>query len=931
MSHRPLFSLLAALCLICSNASAQSPKTSRYFEDALKRYASKDLEGAAVQVRNALQEDRKFLPAHLLLGKVSLESGNPGAAEAALQEALALGASRTEVVLPLGKAMMALGQQLKLVDDPALRLEGLPNDVLAQLILIHAAARIDLGDERKALALIEQARGLAPGDPQVWLAEVPLHLRAQAFDAAQRASERALQLKPNDSDALYSLASVFHAKGQLDAALSHYDRALAQAPEHLEALVARAGIALDRKNLGRARADIDLARKKSPKDPRADYLSALISEAEGNRAASLAAMRRVTELLGSAPAEFLRFRPQVLMLGGLAHYALNEPGKARPYLESVVKLQPRNPSAKLLAQILMREGEVENGVQMLETYLRQVPQDFQAAALLASAHSTQGRHTKAVQLMEQALRSKDSAELHSVLGLSMLRMGKIDTAQQELERAWKSQPGHTATGVSLTMLYLRSKQLTKALPVAKSLVQAQPQQASLHHLLGMVLAAQSDAAGARSSFERALKLDPKLHEATMSLARLEARTGNPAAALSRLEALHRTEEKLVEPLLELASLQMRLDRIDQAERWLERAITVAAPKDLRPGLALIDLRLKRNDAAKAMEAAKALLAKGPDDPLALMAYARTLMANGQMSAAKTYLVQTGRHLPFNADAYAEIAGLQIQVGDLAGAVFTLSKVLEQQPKHADALTLMASAEIDRGGITEAAKYLSTLMEVRPKQARTHLLAAELSMAKRLPEQALASLRKAHELQPSTATVMRLMLHPGAAAQASSRQLAESWLRSRPKDHTVRLALAESLAAQGQLAPSRSHYEQLLQARPNDAQLLNNLAQVRLRQSEVSEALQLAEKAVKAAPQMPLVLDTYAWILHHKGENEKALGLLRDARLRAPDHAEIRFHLAAVLHKLGRSAEAKTEVSAALAAPAGLESVKEAQALMQALK
>lgn len=932
MAFRPLVaSLLIALAAL-QPVSAQGAKAGRFYEDALKRYENKDLAGAIVQLKNALAEERKFLPALLLLGRASLEDSNPGAAEAAFLEAMRLGANRSEIAELLARALVAQGKQTQMLQDPNLQVQGLPPLQQSKLLLVRAAAQSDLGDDRAALASIEQARQLNANDPETWLAEVPVRIRSSSFEAALTAADRALKLDPGSAEALYQRGSAHHANNQLDAARSAYDAALAREPLHLEARIARAGIWLDLRQPDRAMADITELRKAHPKDPRADYLAAVIAEGKGDKAGSQAAMRRVAELIAPVPIEFLRFRSQLLMLGGLSHYALNEPQKAKPYLEYLIKQQPRNPSSKLLAQILYNEGQVENGIQVLENYLRSQPQDIQAIALVASGHSLQGRNAKATQLMMQALSSRDSPELRSVLGQSLMRSGKFEDAQRELENAWKRDATHAPTGTALALLYLRTQQAPKAVAVARAVTQLGPNTASNQQLLGMAQAANGDLKGARASFDNALKLDRTMAEAQMSLARLDAREGKVAEARKRLEQLHRADEKRVEPMLELAGLSRSQNQLDEAVRWLEKAVTMAGQRELRPSFALVDLHLSRNQAPQALEAAKVLFNKGPEDPMVLVAYARAQLANNDLAGAKPTLVQASRRMPFGADSYIEIANLQFTAGDLAGAGYTLSKVLEAVPDAPRALVLQATIDMQQGDLKAAATHTSRLRALRPKDAATLLLAAELAMANKKPAEALAALRTAHEVQPSTATTMRLFLHLAEHDKGNAAEgVAEAWLRKQAGDVPVRRALAEHQASRGSWAKAESSYQELLRRNPNDAHALNNLALLLLRANKTIEALALTERAMKAAPGVPVVIDTHAWALHRNGKHDQALSLLRDARLRAPENAEIRYHLAAVLAKLGRNAEARTELRAALQQSQGLESVKEAQEFLLTLK
>lgn len=934
MPFRP--SLIASLALTLfiglPAAVAQDAKASRFYEDALRRYEAKDLDGAAVQLRNALQADRRFLPAHLLLGKVSLQNSVHTQAEAAFAEALRLGASRSEVAVPLAKALVEQGKHALMLDDPRLQVAGLPAPVQAELLLVRAGAYSDLNDERSANAAIQQSRQLNPRAAASWAAEVPLRIRAGRHAEALAAAAEAVRLEPNSPDAQYQRGAALHVSNQLNEAISAYTAAIKLDPQHVDALLARAGVYFDRGQVELTMADIAQLRKVAPQDPRADFLAGMVADQKGDRTGSLAAMRRVAELIAPVSIESLRFRPQLLMLGGLAHNAIGERQKAKPYLEYVVRQQPRNPAAKLLAQILFEEGQVENGIQLLETYLKAVPVDTQAITLLASGHSAMGRQTKAIQLMNAALSQREDPELRAVLGQSLLRAGRMGTAQTELEEAWAKSRNAPSSGLPLAMLYLRSAQFAKAAGVAKVMVGQQPNNAGFHHLLGMAQAGLNDRKAARASFERALQLDRHLVEPQLSLARLDVREGQPAAAQRLLEAAQKANEKAVEPMLELASLHLGQGRPAEAERWLERATVVAEPRELRPHFAMLDLQMTLRNTEKVDAAAKLLLGRAADNPAVLVAYARAQLLLGKAAQARPTLVDAGRLLGHDLEAMAEVAGLQIDAGDLSGAVYTLTKVLTEQPQHPRGLLLMASAEMQRNELNQAAARVAQLEKLRPRLASTHLLAAELAMLRRQPEAALQALRRAHEVQASTATAMRLHLHLAQFdAGPAARQVAEAWLKRQPRDATVWRALAEHLGARQQWADARKAYEQLLALVPNDARAGNNFALVLWQLGDRSKALAMAESALKAAPGEARVIDTLAWLLHLNGQSDRALGMLRDARLRAPDNAEIRYHLAAVLAKLGRSGEARQELQAVLAEPAGLESVNDAQRLAATLK
>ena len=364
--------------------AADDAKAAGYYEDALSRYQARDWPTAIIQLKNALREDRKQLPAQLLLGKALLANSDVAGAEVAFTQALALGVNRAEVVVPLAQSLIGQGKQQSLLEDPRFALTGLPDKVRSQLLLVRASAQADTGLPRDALASIQEARALDPAAAEVWLAEVPLRIRARQFKEAVTAVERAEGLGGAAAEAAYQRASIAHAQSALPAALSAYDVALRLQAEHLEARIARAGLLIDLQRFDAARADLAAIKRVRPSEPRAAFLRAVLAEQDGDTAAAKAAMNEVCALLDPVPTPFLRYRPQMLMLGGLAHYGLGEREKAKPYLEAVLRLQPGSPVSKLLAQIYLSERNIDRAVDTLSAYLKAMPDDAQALTLLAA-------------------------------------------------------------------------------------------------------------------------------------------------------------------------------------------------------------------------------------------------------------------------------------------------------------------------------------------------------------------------------------------------------------------------------------------------------------------------------------------------------------------------------------------------------------------
>ena len=921
----------ALLCLALPSANAvEEPKSSRFYEDALTRFEKNDMPGAIIQLKNALKVDNKNLAVQVLLGKALLANNDLIAAEVAFEEALRLGVNRAEVVLPLAQALLGQGKPQPLMDQPRFADVGLPQGTRSQLLLLKANAAGDLGDSRSALRFIEEARAGDPSQPETWMAEVPVRLRALQIREATAAADKALALAPSSAQAAYLRGTVSHLLADRTAAMTYYNRALQSRPTHTEALVARAGIFMDLDRIADAARDVEELRKSSSRDPRGAYIRALIAEREGKPEVTRIALNEVTSLLDPVPIEFIRFRPQLLLLAGLAHYGLNEREKAKPYLELALRGQPGSPVSKLLAQIHLSEKNVDRAIEALDLYLKGHPNDVQATHLLASAHMSQGRPARATALMQAALRKQDLPELHSMLGLSLMGTGKYGGAVNELESAIKRDPGQVQAGSALAAIYMQSGQASKAVRVAEALVKHQPEQAALHSLLGSARARSGDAAGARGAFEQAIKLNAAATSPQIGLARLDAEAKSFDSAAARLNVVLAANAKNVEALIEMGRVDQRQGKMAEAQRWLEKADDHSGPDNLQPALTLVDFHLASNRPDLALEAVKRLTNKAPEAVSVLITTARVYLANGDAASAKPLLSRAATQANYDAPLLVDIALLQIKANHLQGAAYSVDKALSERSDYLPAIALMADVELRQGDLGKAEQRARQIIANHPKRGLGHAILGDVAVARGQRTAAVDAYRRAHQIDQSTASVLRLYAALAAVDGAAATQLAEQWLKVHVRDLAVRRALADGYARNGNLVAARGAYETLLKAVPDDAEALNNLANVLLLAKDPG-ALKVAEMALARSPGVPHIIGTAGWAAFKAGQPDRALQLLRDARLRDPNNAETRYFLGAVLASVGRTSEARTELEGALRGGREFVSANDAERLLGTLR
>ena len=896
---------------------ATPEKAANFYEDALKRFEKDDVPGAVLQLKNAIQQDQRMLAAHLLLGKALVRSGNLKAAEAAFEEAIKQGVSRNEVAVPLAQLYLALGEPKLVIDR--VPVANLPPALLAQVLSLRGTAYAETGNGRMAAQAFDEARAADPRSPDPLIAEIPVLLQAGQKDRATALATKAIELAPGNGHAWNMQASIKHAALDMKGALADYDRAIQLEPRQLDARVARAALLIDLKRDADAMKDLDFLSAIAAREPRAGYLRALIASRRGETDATIKAFKEVAALLDSLPARWVASREQYLMVGALAHHGLGNLEKARDYLETIVSRNPQNLGArKLLTSIYVNKRDFARAAPLIEALQKAQPEDPQVLYLAGTLNLSQGRYEQAADLLERAAARTGRGDMNRNLAFSQLGLGRDQLGEASLEKALAANPDDSLAGTMLAMLYARRGQAQKAIKTAEQLLKRSPENLTALNFLGTVRAGTGDSAGARATFEQVLSKDPGFLPSIYNLVKLDVMQGKFDVGRQRLGGVLAKRNNDPDALFELGMLEQQAGRLPEAIRHLKKA-NEAQRRDTRAGLALIDVQIAEGQFEDALATAKDMASRYPENINILLALARTYLAAGDLSNAKSVLQNATRIAEFDPDMQVTIGRLQLAARNPDGAAYNVQKALQGRPDDVGAMALAVEVESSRKDAPKADAALKALIAKHPKRLETSLAAAGLATARGQHGAALTAYRAAFALDESTSTAINVAFAHVAAGEASKgAAFLDGWVKKRPNDQLALKALAEAQLRAGLLAPARATYTKALVAEPQNAALLNNLADVLFRLGD-PEARTIAEKAVKLAPNNPAFADTLGWILVQTGQLEGGLRFLREARLRSPDDPEIRFHLAFALAKLGRKTEAREEMSAALSTSARLQS------------
>lgn len=902
-----------------------------YYESALDLYASGNFSGAEIELRNALQESAKNVPARVLLGQVLLERDDPRAAAAELEQGLALGGDQNLILIPLAEVYLQLLQPEKVLTS--IVPPGTSPVIDGEILLLQGDAALLLGDLNYAARSYAEAKAQLPGDPRALVGEARIALARNRSAEAVELLDAALALDPDSAVALTLRGLMLRDAGDFAEARAVLDRAVRADPSNVKALGARAALLLDIGDETGAAADIGRLRTLNPRDLEGIYLASWLHVSHGEGEAARALLNETAALLQSVDETRLERLPQVRLLFGIVNFLNHEYEQAVEQFTTFLSRFPRHPGARrYLAAAYLGSGDWDSVIRTLEPEPGAAPLDDPASlALLGEALRARGDHESAARYYARALEIAPE-QVGFALGLSASRFaaGKVDEAIAALETITQQMPDFLDARVQLIGMYVDAGHHDAAQAAASSLLRENPGDVRAQNLLGVVMMARGRRDDAAKYFATARELEPEGTLAILNEARL-ARLGDRLEAATALyrETLKR-EPAATDASVELAEVLLASGDPAAAAQVIEPLLETQ-PNNI--GARLVDLwvTVARGEHSAIEDAIYRINLDFPDTAAAQLGLARVYLALDDQANARLMLRRAAENAGFRAERQLDIAKLQFKLGDLNAAQWALTKALDGNPRHLGALALRVTLLLAQGKTADARTAHAALAATYPDRVETQIAEGELLEEVGDTHGALAAYTRAHDIGANRTTLEKLLaVQLAVGDDQSALTTLRVWILLHPGELGSRHRLGESLLAAGAYRSAQLVYETLVKDEPENPVSLNNLAYALQRLGD-DAALTYAERAIAVAPEHAGFLDTYGWILVESGEPERGLEVLRDAVTRQSTNDEIRYHIALALVHLQRPRAAQRELTAAIGSSRPFPSRGEAITLLEQLR
>jgi putative PEP-CTERM system TPR-repeat lipoprotein len=903
-SSRALALIMLAALAACGQKSEQD-----LLGAAQKRLEQKDVSGAVIELKNLLQQSPDNAQARQMLGKALLDSGDMAGAEIELRRARELGAPMDELAPLLAEALLNSGQSRKVIgefsdqslSDPA------------------ASSRV-----QQMLALAYLAQG--------------------NLQEAKAASGRALQLKPDSTDAVIVSARVKLAGGFTDEALTVLDELLAKDPKAIDALQLKAEVLLARGKLDDAK---PLLANVLTLDPNSyDARSLLLRLALGRQQ-----MDEAAKLVDEMPPALAK-KPQGRFMQAQLALARNDAAKARELALPLLKVMPNYlPLLRLASGAHQQLGELPDAENLLNQAIKLAPEDPDLRRQFAGLQLARRAPAKTLETLRPILESgKVDAETLLMAGKAQLLQGNFEAADKAFAAAAKLRPDDSKTAAALALsaiaregtgpggpnrakadaavnqlrdiaakdsgsnydlmlvnALMRRNELPAALAAIDKLAPKMKGSPVPDGLRGRIHLARKDTAAAQTAFEAALKADAGYLPAVLGLVVIDVNANRSEAAVKRLEAFVGSQTHASQARLALADLLVQTRA--PAERVTEVLATGVReePTEASLRVALIDHYLRLGDTSKAAQAAQEASSALSENPDVMERLARVQLAGGDRAqAAKTYTRLTVL-APNRASGWLGLGQLRYIEKDYAGAEREVKRALEADPSSVISQRLLIQLALRQGRVDEGVAALRERQKKFPDEVYGLIAESEVELARGKPDAAIALLRKATALRDPGDAPQRLFTALLLNKKRDEALAFEAqWQAAHPTNSVFASAVADVLLSRGEFEPALQRYEALLKRNPDLLPVINNVAWLRSRLGKPG-ARELAERGLKINPEYAQLRDTYATVLANEKEYGKAISQLRQLVSEVPDQPSFRFNLAEILLQSGDKPAARAEL------------------------
>ncbi len=734
--------IMGAVLSSCSSGSSED--AAKLHRDRARSFLQKQqYDEALASFRELLKADPRDDEAFYQTALLYLRSGKPedvDLAHQALLKVVKLKGSRVDAHVQLARLYFLSGEPAR---------AGLQADAILAIDSAHSNGHVikglslaSEGRVQNGISELRKAIQLDPNNRPAYLDLARLLAQQRNFSEAEAVLRERIELQPQLVDMRIALGDVLAAEGKESEAVEEYRRGIEVDRNNGLLYVRLAALSQKALRVDEAEGYYQKWAEAQPVNPQALISLAQFYWSRGRLEEAEASYRRARQI---EPAS--RYAQEAMITFYLDSRRINE---ARSEIEALLKQNPTDIIGRtLLARLLLEEGDAEKALPLLEELARQAPK-------LAIVHQYLGitwarRHdlSKAIAAFKQAkVLAPDSSEIHASLAQAYLAQDSLSLALREGERAVELNSRNVPALKILADAQLLAGDVKRAEGSLKEALAFQPQDAAIHHRLGVILRRQRRPTEALAHFEHAIERNPLSHDSLEQMAAIliserrlpQARdlVGRHIAAYPEDPKLHNLlgrvlmqdhryfvqaeaafkkamalDKALLVTYVNLGELYARQGRIEQAIRELQRVLQ-ESPRQPAVLMLLGMLYEQQKDVPRAMEKYEEALQISPDFAPAANNLAWLLLEHaGDKERALTYAETAWKALPTDPYIADTLGWVYFNRQMYAKAVSLLKEAVETLPEHPTVLFHYGMAQYWNDNNAEAKKSLTKFLALSP--------------------------------------------------------------------------------------------------------------------------------------------------------------------------------------------------------------------------
>ncbi len=856
-----LVSLIATLAGAC----AQSPEVKKQtaVERAEEHLKNRKANEAVIELRNALQIDRDFVPALHALGRAYLAKSWYTDAARELERANRLAPDSLAIAGDYSRALLESGQFAEAETQAKRILDREPGNATG--LYVQAATLLNQRRLPEATALLDRAVSGGAAMPELQ------SLRADALASS----------------------------GRVDEAEAAYRAALASNSNDLRSLVGLATIAVQRNRNAEAAELFAKAKTVRPMDARARAGAAALKERAGKL------QEAIVELETMEP----RSRPLWVTLT-LADYYIraNRPGDAINGLSPIVSRFPAFiPARQLLGVAYLAKGDAGRAIGELETVARATPGNTMATYQLGGAYLAHGRAKDALARFDSVAKQLGGTpQLHIQRGRALLVLGQLDPAAQEAATAQRIAPQEAAGYLLMGQIRTQQGDLKAAREMFAKAAQVDATYAPAHLALGRLNIAENDVDAALREFDAAVRADPR------------------SLAAARTKAVALVQQKRIKEAIEfvqdaakadprnpgfhglLAALYTRDAQWGRAADAYRKALEID-PKAIGPSLGLARLATAQGKDEEALTHLQGILKHQPGQPAAVLISAGLTSKAGRYPQAISILETGLAASPRQAAFERMLAELYVRTGRFDDAIKLASQQIADK-KSPLVYLIRGRAHLARQDPSAALKDFNSAIQLDPKAADPQYFKGRALVGLGLQAEAQTAYKEALRLDarhlPARTGLAALTGDKPDAAELKAQVTGlKAAVAKDPGNVALRDSLARALMRSGDVAAAQSELKALLDRAPGDPESNMLMAQILARQNKPDEAAGHLRAALRGNPSHVEANLGLARYLDSKGRREEAIPLFETALRTNSKRLDVKLRLAGLYAQTNRTADA----------------------------